>query len=499
ISEALEKIMLGARIQSRCWLVENQDLSVSQIRSRQGDPLPFAARELHAALKTDSQGLLEAFRQSANHSVSKAFPSRGSNSHLVVAVLDVAQADVFGGRHFITNEVLKDHADFPPQILQVVLANINAIEKNLAGGCLVQPGQELHDGGFALAIFSDQSDPFRRANREVDVLQNQPRVARVSERYVTELQSSLDGARHGQCVRLGNDPGFHLEELEQIRHEQSLIGDAGERGEELLDIRARAGNSSSQKHQRADGQRPRNCFVDYVRIRAVIARGSEQRQECADQELALGQRHILVVQCVRNLRITPYEKRPQPEQLQFLCALFASSEDPQIFHFALGGRLMEVQRISQKGKVRFAQESGNHAHDQSEEKQRRKFDNAGGQAGGRKKLLEEPAARLNHYDPIGALNASALHLVVENGILVGGQVQLGAVFHDPCADVARISVCQDRVAKIRRTRQDCAQGGEPELQNDQPPEILREVRRVLRVIRDCIDDVLGYPQHCQRQ
>ena len=95
-------------------------------------------------------------------------------------------------------------------------------------------------------------------------------------------------------------------------------------------------------------------------------------------------------------------------------------------------------------------------------------------AGCRDALLEESAGRLNHDQPVGALHAGALHLVVENRIFVGGQVELRGVLHDARADVPRELVGQNRVEEVQHAHQDRRKSRQREFRGHQPPEVVRQ-------------------------
>ena len=76
---------------------------------------------------------------------------------------DAAHGDVFARRHLIAHEVLKDDADLRVQVVQIVFAQVDAIEQNLAFGRIVEPGNELDDRGLALAVFANQGHALARA------------------------------------------------------------------------------------------------------------------------------------------------------------------------------------------------------------------------------------------------------------------------------------------------------------------------------------------------
>ena len=96
------------------------------------------------------------------------------NSSRVGAIGDAAHGDVVRGRHFVAHEILKNNAGFFPQIFEVVFANIDTVEKNLAVRDVVKPRKQLHDRRLALAILTDESDALGRPEAKIDILQHHP-------------------------------------------------------------------------------------------------------------------------------------------------------------------------------------------------------------------------------------------------------------------------------------------------------------------------------------
>ncbi len=63
----------------------------------------------------------------------------------------------------------------------------------------------------------------------------------------------------------------------------------------------------------------------------------------------------------------------------------------------------------------FAKKGGKHKSNQQNQKPRRKPQNRHGQGNGSDGLLYQLPGRLDHYQPIGCLHASALESVVKSG------------------------------------------------------------------------------------
>ena len=116
--------------------------------------------------------------------------------------LDSSDSDVLASGHLVAHEVLKDDADFRVQIGQVVFAEVNAIKKNAAFARIVETCDQLDDGGLALAVLADQRDALSGAKGEIEVIENVPVGARISEGDIAELESARHGTRRTQTIRL---------------------------------------------------------------------------------------------------------------------------------------------------------------------------------------------------------------------------------------------------------------------------------------------------------
>ena len=65
--------------------------------------------------------------------------------------------------HVVADEVLEDDADALAQLVQVVLAQVDAVQQNLPFGRVVQAGEQLDQRRLAGAVGPDQGDLLARA------------------------------------------------------------------------------------------------------------------------------------------------------------------------------------------------------------------------------------------------------------------------------------------------------------------------------------------------
>src|SRR5450631_774926 len=106
--------MLGARIERRCGLVQNEQLRIAQVGARQSDLLPFPAGQVHSPFEPATQALIITIRETADYLVRQTLVSGSVNARSVLALLDSPHGDVFGAGKFIAHEVLENHANLFP-------------------------------------------------------------------------------------------------------------------------------------------------------------------------------------------------------------------------------------------------------------------------------------------------------------------------------------------------------------------------------------------------
>src|SRR5205085_230028 len=213
---------------------------------------------------------------------------------------------------------LEDDADLAIQVFQVVLAQVHAVEQDLTFRWIVEPGNELDDGGLALAVLTDQGHPLTGTKLEVQAIKHQARAAGIAEGNIAELEAAHDGARSRQGIRLGANGWLHVEEGQQVGEEQSLIGNAGKGGENLLNVAADLHNGAGQGSEGTDGDGAQQRPPDHVDVGGVVADGADKGENGARDQSAAGERDVLFVNLVPEAGETLGEEVLKAEELQFL-------------------------------------------------------------------------------------------------------------------------------------------------------------------------------------
>ena len=187
--KALEHLELAAGIERGGGLVQDEKLRVAEIGAGEGHLLPLAAGELDSTFEAAAEHLVVAAGELAHDGVGEAFVSGEFDVALLMGLIDAADGDVLAGGHLEAHEVLKDDADLAVEIFEGVLAEIDAVEEDLALGGIVEPSDEFDDGGLALAVFADERDAFAGREGEVEVLQDGALGARIGEGDVAKLEA----------------------------------------------------------------------------------------------------------------------------------------------------------------------------------------------------------------------------------------------------------------------------------------------------------------------
>ena len=108
--EALEYFKLGASIQRRRWLVEDQHSRFAHIGAGDRNFLPFPTGKLNTVLEPFADHLLISGRQSADHLVSLTAPRRAFDTGVVAAGGNSSYRDIVACAEIIANEILEDDA-----------------------------------------------------------------------------------------------------------------------------------------------------------------------------------------------------------------------------------------------------------------------------------------------------------------------------------------------------------------------------------------------------
>src|SRR5699024_1713503 len=164
LPEALADQRVGAGIDGRSGVVQNQDLGLLQQGAGDAQTLFLAARDVGAALLDPGVILLgELLDELVGLGQTAGF------LHLGVGGVGVATAQVVlcGARE--QHVLLQHHGHLVAQGLQVVLAHVHAAHLHAALGDVVQAGDQLDQAGLGRTGAAQDADDLARLDVQVDV------------------------------------------------------------------------------------------------------------------------------------------------------------------------------------------------------------------------------------------------------------------------------------------------------------------------------------------
>lgn len=151
--EVGEDFLFGDGIDAREGIVEDEDGGVAEDGAGDGGALFLAAGEGDAALADFG---LEACGKGSDIIGEAAFGG-GFGDGFGRCARD-AEGDVFSEGGTEQEGFLGDEADGGAELVEVEVAQIDAIEEDAAGGGVEESGQEIEEGGFATAGLADDGD-----------------------------------------------------------------------------------------------------------------------------------------------------------------------------------------------------------------------------------------------------------------------------------------------------------------------------------------------------
>ena len=257
LREPEKNLVLRTSVERRGGLIENQQLRVAQVGASQRHLLPFAARQVHAALEASAEHLVVAPRQARGHAVGKAPFRRVSDRRLVLAPLDAPHRDVFPEQEVIANEILENDADVLPEAGHVVFPEVAAVEQDPPFSRVVEAHQQLGKRRLAGAVLPDQREPVTRLEREAEVADSPTFGVGVAKSHVLEDESLAHRNRNGKGTGRGADAGRDGEEGEEVVEIEALLVDLGQREQGALNEVPALAERRGEERQHADREHAR--------------------------------------------------------------------------------------------------------------------------------------------------------------------------------------------------------------------------------------------------
>ena len=110
----------------------------------------------------------------------------------IVARGDLADRDIVAGAEIVADEILENDAQVATQRFEIVFAQVMAIEQDSALDGIVEPGQKLHQGCLAGAVFADQCQHFAGVKGKAEMAYRPSLRAGIAKSDVFEIKAALD-------------------------------------------------------------------------------------------------------------------------------------------------------------------------------------------------------------------------------------------------------------------------------------------------------------------
>ena len=469
--EALEDFVLGAGIEGGGGLVEDEELGVAHVSAAEGDFLPLAAAQIHAAVEAAANHLVVAAGQLGDDAVGQALVGGGFDAGLVQALLDAAHGQVLAGRQLEAHEILEDDADFLAQLGGVVFAQIVAVEQDAALAGVVEAGQELDEGGFAGAVFAHQRQLLAGVQREAEVANGPLRPILVLKPDVLKLEPLPDGPREGPrrlaAGHLPHDAGPQGKEVEEVLQVQGPVGHRAEAAEDAFEQRPQPGKRAGQEGELAQRNLPGHGAGDDVDVGPVVARRAHGGEQRAPAGAAQHQAFVLAVKVVGQLAEAGDEEAGEAKNLHFLGRFVAGPGLAQVVELAALGRPGVREGVAALVEVRLAQEGGHHGQQQQPQQPRLEGHQPAGQQHERHGVLALGQHLAHEHGAREGLAAGALQLVVEGAVLELVEVELGRVLHEADGGLVGEQVAEQRIEQGHAAAQGIGQQHQAEFEAHQ--------------------------------
>ena len=252
---------LGRGVERRGGLIEDEDFRVLENGPGEGQPLALAAGELHAVA---AEQRVVAVGQALDELVGPGFPSGFAD--LLVGGVGAGVAEVLHHGGVEEEAFLERDADGAAEVIHVVLGHVDAVDADVAGGGVVEAGEQVDQRALAAARGAVDRAEAARGHVEGDPAEHRGLLA-VGKADVLEGDASRIGnvgavrsALRRRACRAGrrrDRAGRRLGELGEAGHELEDLGvehhDPSEEGDELARLHVAPDHAGGAEADEQDG------------------------------------------------------------------------------------------------------------------------------------------------------------------------------------------------------------------------------------------------------
>jgi hypothetical protein len=168
-ADAVEELVLGARVEGGGGLVEDDEGRIPEEGAGQGDALPLADREVDAAAELLPQHRAVALWEVCEERVGAGSAGRIDHCLHVVEALVPPRRDVVGRREQVADEVLEDDRDRGADLLGLDRRDVDAVPGDPPRARRVEAGEQLGQGRLAGAVLPDERHHLAGSHLDGDV------------------------------------------------------------------------------------------------------------------------------------------------------------------------------------------------------------------------------------------------------------------------------------------------------------------------------------------
>ena len=209
--------------------------------------------------------------------------------------------------------------DGPAQGVEVVLAEVDAVEEDAALGRVVQAGEELDERGLAGPVLAHEGDALRRGGCGRRRPARPTLRARVAEAHPLEHEPLPDrGSGSGRLAESG-DPRLHGQEVEQVLEVEALPRSSGRCDMRMELMRLRLRWKEPMRNVRVPIViAPTTVSYTMSADGAVVGQGREGGEDGAGGGAVRGHPPVLAHVLVGQVRVLPDEVVGEAEELDLL-------------------------------------------------------------------------------------------------------------------------------------------------------------------------------------
>src|SRR5438309_6790362 len=175
VAHPREEIVLGARVERRGRLVQDDERSISEEGAGEGDALPLAYRDVLPPHEIWPQYRVVRVRPRVHERIGAGPFRRSDDGFEILEVLHPAEPDVLAHREHEPREILEQHGDALVDPALIVRRHVLAIPEHAAGVGAVETREHFRERGLTRSVLADESDHFAGPDLERHIVEREAR------------------------------------------------------------------------------------------------------------------------------------------------------------------------------------------------------------------------------------------------------------------------------------------------------------------------------------